>query len=63
MTRNEQNNWQINIETLAARAAKVHNPSLVRFIFKKYDADGFHDLSPCYFSEVFSELEMLNNDN
>lgn len=49
------------IETDAAAAE--YGSSTVKSVFARYDAHGFYDLSSCYYSEVFSDLEMIANDN
>ena len=42
-------------------------PSMVlevaKSVFQRYDAHGTYDLSPCYYSEVFADLELIANDN
>ena len=63
MSRNEHEMWKINIENAASRVATEYGSSAVNSVFARYDAHGFHDLSSCYFSEVFADLEMMANDN
>ena len=63
MTRNEREMWEINIENAASRVAAEYGLSAVNSVFARYDAHGFHDLSSCYFSEVFADLEMMANGN
>lgn len=63
MSRNEHEMWKINIENTASRVAAEYGSSAVNSVFARYDAHGFHDLSSCYFSEVFADLEMMANDN
>ena len=63
MSRNEHEMWEINIENAASRVAAEYGSSAVNSVFARYDAHGFHDLSSCYFSEVFADLEMMANDN
>lgn len=55
--------WEINIENAANTVATEYGSSVVSSVFAKYDAHGFYDLSPCYYSEVFADLEMIANDN
>lgn len=55
--------WQINIENAAAAVAEQYGNDVVKSIFQRYDAHGLYDLSPCYYSEVFSDLELIANDN
>ena len=63
MSRNEHEMWEINIENAASRVAAEYGSSAVSSVFARYDAHGFHDLSSCYYSEVFADLEMMTNDN
>ncbi len=63
MSRNEHEMWEINIENAASRVADEYGSSAVNSVFARYDAHGFHDLSSCYYSEVFADLEMMANDN
>lgn len=55
--------WEINIENAANVVAAEYGSSTVSSVFTRYDAHGFYDLSSCYYSEVFSDLEMIANDN
>lgn len=63
MSRNEHEMWAINIENAACAVAAKYGSSAVNSVFARYDAHGFHDLSSCYYSEVFADLEMMTNDN
>lgn len=63
MSRNEHEMWAINIENAASRVAAEYGSSAVSSVFARYDAHGFHDLSSCYYSEVFADLEMMTNGN
>lgn len=63
MSRNEHEMWEISIKNAASRVAAEYGLSAVNSVFARYDAHGFHDLSSCYFSEVFADLEMMANDN
>jgi hypothetical protein len=63
MSRTEHEMWQTNIENAASRVAAEYGSAAVNSVFARYDAHGFHDLSSCYFSEVFADLEMMANDN
>lgn len=55
--------WKINIENAASVVANEYGSSTVESVFARYDAHGFYDLASCYFSDVFSDLEMMANDN
>ena len=63
MSRNEHEMWAINIENAACAVAAEYGSSAVNSVFARYDAHGFHDLSSCYYSEVFADLEMMTNNN
>ena len=63
MTKSEKQMWQINIENAAAAAAEQYGKDVVESVFRRYDARGLFDLSPCYYSEVFGDLEYIANDN
>ena len=62
MTQHEIEMWTINIETAAARIAAEYGSAVVSSVFARYDATGLHNLAPCYFSEVFADLEQIAND-
>lgn len=55
--------WEINIENSAARVAEAYGSDVAASVFARYDAHGFYDLSPAYYSEVFADLEQIANDN
>ena len=63
MKSSERLMWEINIETAASRVAADYGSSVVDSVFARYDAHGFYDLAPCYYSEVFADLELIANDN
>ena len=59
MTRQD---WQINIEnTVASVAAKYGNEGAAS-VFRRYDATCFEDLNPVYYSEVFGNLMLIDED-
>ncbi len=55
--------WEINIENAANAVAAEYGSSTVKSVFARYDTHGFYDLSSCYYSEAFADLEMIANDN
>lgn len=63
MTRNEIEMWETNIENAASRVAAEYGSAVVNSVFAKYEATGLHNLAPCYYSEVFADLEQIANDN
>lgn len=54
--------WIINLENAAAAVAALLGKETVQHILQKYDAKSIDDLSPCYYSEVFDELDFMAND-
>lgn len=63
MTRNEIEMWETNIENAVSRVAAEYGSAVVNSVFSRYDATGLHNLAPCYYSEVFADLEQIANDN
>ncbi len=54
--------WILNLENAAAEVATLWGQETVQHILQKYDAKSIDDLSPCYYSEVFDELDFMAND-
>ncbi len=54
--------WVINIENAAAKVATEYDQKVVDSVFCRYDAHSLEDLAPCYYSEMFSDLEQIAND-
>ena len=54
--------WMINLQNAAAAVAKTYGHSEVRSILEKYGATTLSNLSPCYYGEVFGELEDRTKD-
>ena len=63
MRNSEREMWEINIDNAASRVCSIYGSSVAESVFQRYDAHGFHDLNPCYYAEVFGDLEMIANDN
>lgn len=63
MKSSERLMWEINIETAASAVAAEFGSAVVNSVFARYDAHSFCDLASCYYSEVFSDLEQIANDN
>ncbi|MFR3968405.1 MAG: hypothetical protein ACLTZE_00850 [Evtepia sp.] len=42
--------------------AAEYGQKVVDSVFCRYDAHSLEDLSPCYYGEVFSDLEQIAND-
>ena len=55
--------WLTNIKNAVDAVATEHGSEVVKSVFQRYDAHGTYDLSPCYYSEVFADLELIANDN
>lgn len=62
MNQNEKKCWKINIENAAAEAMAKAGAKVVKFVFRRYDAQSLYDLNPCYYSEVFADLRQIIND-
>lgn len=63
MSRNERERWRINIENAVDEVCGTYGADVARSVFQRYDATNFDDLSPCYYGEVFGDLELIANDN
>ena len=63
MTKNERNNWLMNIENVAAEVAANIGQETVDFVLSKYDAKNVYALKSSDLSEVFSELYAIASDN
>lgn len=63
MTRNERNNWLINIENTAAEVAANVGQETVNFVLSKYVVKSIYALKSSDLSEVFSELYAIASDN
>jgi len=63
MSRDKKEMWRINIENAAHEVCGTYGADVARSVFQIYDATNFDDLSPCYYSEVFGDLELISNDN
>lgn len=62
MTKNERENWTINIENSASTISSQLGSAVVDGVFQKYGARGIEDLNPSYLPDVFSELYALEAD-
>ena len=60
MTRQD---WQINIENLAASVSAKYGSEVAESVFKRFGATCFEDLSPIYYDEVFGDLLLIDTDN
>ena len=62
MTKSDKENWIINIQNAANEVATLFGNDEVTHILKKYGASSIEYLSPCYYAEVFNELDFIAND-
>lgn len=62
MIKEEKTMWKINIENASSRVCSLFGSKVVFAVFQRYNASEFSDLNPCYYSEVFAELEQITND-
>lgn len=60
MTRQD---WQINIENLAASVSVEYGSEVAESVFRRVGATCFEDLSPLYYDEVFGDLLLIDSDN
>lgn len=63
MTRDERNNWLINIENTAAEVAANVGQETVDFVLSKYGAKSVYALKCSDLSDIFSELYAIASDN
>lgn len=63
MTRDERNNWLINIENTAAEVAASVGQETVDFVLSKYGVKNVYALKSSDLSEVFSELYTIASGN
>lgn len=62
MDRKERLNWTLNIENHIAEATAKVGSTVVQAVFHRYDARSLRDLNPCYYAEVFADLQQIIND-
>ena len=62
MTRDERNNWIMNIENTATFIESEIGAETVDFVIAKYGADSIEQIASSDLSEVFSELYAIEAD-
>jgi len=62
VTKQERDNWIVNIENSAAAIESQLDSAVVESVFKRYGAHGTWDLIPNYLPDVFSELYAIEAD-
>ena len=55
--------WQINIEDAVSRICLIYGTEVATSVFQRYGAHNFEDLNPCFYADVFGDLEFIANDN
>ena len=54
--------WEINIQNAAESVAAKYGNEVAASVFRRYDATFFENLSPVYYSEVFGNLMLIDED-
>lgn len=62
MKASDKEMWCISIENAVAEATAKAGTEVVKSVFQRYDARNLYDLSSCYYSEVFADLQQIIND-
>lgn len=55
--------WICNIENVSAEVEKQYGASTVAYVFGKYGAHNADDLPACFYSEVWSELSFMAEED
>lgn len=62
MTKQERNDWLINIENTASFISSEIRNETVDFVLEKYGAKSIEQIASSDLSEVFSELYAMESD-
>lgn len=62
MSQDDKEMWHTNIENDADKVSSIYGVAAVDGVFRCYDATCFEDLNPCYYADVFGDLELMIND-
>ncbi len=62
VTKDERENWIINIENTASTISSQVGSAVVDGVFQRYSAHSVEDLNPCNLPDVFSELYGIEAD-
>ena len=62
MTKDERENWIINIENSASTISSQVGSAAVDGVFHRYGAASIEDLNPSDYLEVFSDLYAIEAD-
>lgn len=55
--------WETNINNLADSVMEKYGVEATKTLFARYGATCFDDLSPTYYSEVFGDLMLMDEDD
>ncbi len=62
VTKDERENWIINIENTASTISSQLGSAVVDGVLQRYGANCVEDLNPCDLPDVFSELYAIEAD-
>ena len=62
VTKDERENWIINIENTASTISSQVGSAVVDAVFQRCGAKSIEDLSPCDLPDVFNELYAIEAD-
>ena len=62
VTKDERENWIINIENTASTISSQVGSAVVDAVFQRYGAKSIENLSPCDLPDVFNELYAIEAD-
>lgn len=62
MTRDERNNWLVNIENTASYIGTEIGMRTVEFVLEKYGAKEITQIPSSHLSDVFNELYVIEAD-
>lgn len=63
MNKSEAEMWRISIENDADMVCSMYGSEIAESVFRRHGATCFDDLSPACYEEVFSDLELMINDD
>lgn len=63
MTKSEKRMWLTNIKNAVEAVATEYASEVANSMFQRYGTHVAYNLSPCYYTEVFADLELIANDN
>ena len=62
VTKDERENWIINIENTASTISSPSRSAVVDGVFQRYGAHSVEDLHPCELPDVFSDSYAIEAD-